>query len=332
MNNIPTIPTFQNVFELLKASSYNGVFGVIRLDGPRPGPVLGITAMTHGNEPSGLAIFEHLLGSEIDIRNNLLCGTLYLVVNNIEATQKYFEAEVLIEGDQKTKAIRSARYCDVNMNRLPSATMELHGHPHYEVRRAQELYPIWSTFQYGLDVHSTTAASPPMIISRGDVFHEGLVRGFPIQDLLLGIDKIQINTPAFAFYGNDCSDSMVFAIEAGQHADPVSFQLAAGCTLALLQNLQMLDGVPSAQITEYHEYKIEEKLMFQSSLFDLVRNFTHKYVIYEGDLLAENSVTGERLRAPFDGHLLLPSLRRGSEKDIKEEVSFLSRPMRIRRA
>ena len=78
----PTMKGMEAVLREFKKSTCDGVSGVMRIDGPKPGPVLGITACTHGNEPSGLAIFHHLL-NDLRIKEALKCGTLYLVVNNI---------------------------------------------------------------------------------------------------------------------------------------------------------------------------------------------------------------------------------------------------------
>ena len=95
----PTMKGMEAVLRNFKKSTCDGVSGVMRIDGPKPGPGLGITACTHGNEPSGLAIFHHLL-NDLNIKETLECGTLYLVVNNIEAAEAFFadttEDEVIV--------------------------------------------------------------------------------------------------------------------------------------------------------------------------------------------------------------------------------------------
>ena len=52
---------FRGIFDRLTTSTSNGVHGVMAINSGNPGPVLGITACTHGNEPSGLAVFDYLL-------------------------------------------------------------------------------------------------------------------------------------------------------------------------------------------------------------------------------------------------------------------------------
>lgn len=305
-----------------KISVVDGVSGVMCIRSSTPGPVLGITACTHGNEPSGLAIFEYLL-KEKNIEKELKCGTLYLVVNNIQAAEKFFDAT-------NEEQIRKARYCDVNMNRLPKETLQLTNDARCELVRARELYPIWKRFEFALDVHSTLEPSDPMIVSRGGEFHPNLVRGFPIEKLISNIDKIQIGTPAFAFYGGPKSETKVFAIEAGQHSDPSSFERAKGCAVSLLQNLGMLSGTPEMKVAEYEEYKIVDSVIFPDKSFDFIKSFNIFDEIHKDDLLARNT-NGEEIRAPFDGHLILPSSLRGEEKYISEEATFISLPMKVRK-
>lgn len=312
--------------------TYKDVQGVICIDSGKQGPVLGITAMTHGNEPSGLAIFNYLLGSKINLHENLLCGKVYLVVNDIEATKKYFEAERMSgsknkERAEKKEAIRKARYVDVNMNRLPALTMTKLEDRRYEVVRARELSMIWKEFDVALDVHSTTGKSEPMIIVCGEHFDLSLVKGFPIRDVLTRIDEVQIGVPALSFYGSK-STTTAFGIETGQHTDPKSFDRAKRCSVSLLQNLKMLKGTPRGAVVAYSEYEIQSSLVFRDNHFDFVRDFDHKYLAYQGDVLAENCVTGERVRAPFDCHLLMPSSSRGPSKDVSEEMAFLSKPVK----
>lgn len=317
-----TILQLHDTFKRLQASVVDGVSGVIRIESSNPGPVLGITACTHGNEPSGLAIFDYLLNS-LNIEHTLTRGTLYLVLNNIKATETFFNAKTNDE-------IRKARYCDVNMNRLPKDVLNLVGDIRYEVQRTQEVYSILSKLQYGLDVHSTLESSEPMIISRGGEFHDDLVHGFPMEKLISNIDKVQLGVPVIAFFGGLESQAKVFAIEAGQHTEPDSFMRAATCAASLLENLSMLPMTHHRTAMQYEEYRIDDSIVFPDISFDFIKQFKSFDQIREGDVLATNQ-EGEKIRAPFDGHLIMPSMLRGKEKYMSEEAAFISRPVRIRR-
>ena len=171
-------------YERLVNSHCEGIQGVLKFDGLIPGPVIGITLCTHGNEPSGLAT-AHFLMNHLS-RSTLLCGTLYLVLNNIEATRKYFTGNIEVDKI-------CARYVDVNMNRLPKDVLELMNDSRYEIKRVQELNRIWKRFTVGLDIHTTTASANPMIVSRGGKFDliAKLIRGFPINILISNIEHVE---------------------------------------------------------------------------------------------------------------------------------------------
>lgn len=312
--------TLVSFFNQLKEMRYKNIPGVVRIESNNPGPAVGITACTHGNEPSGLAVFEYLL-EKLNIEKTLLRGTLYLVINNIRATEKYFNVRI-------NENSHTSRYCDVNMNRLPKDVLSITDSK-YELARARELYPIWTHFTHGLDIHSTLEPSKPIIISRGERLHSDLIRGFPIETIISNIDTIQIGIPAFSFYGGIGSDTKSFAIESGQHTDPHSFEYAIACATSLLKNLDMLPNKQRNISREYEEYHIHDSLIFPDISFDFVRGFRSYEEIHRGDLLARNQA-GEEIRATIDGHIIFPTSQRREDKDISEEVAFVSGPI-IRR-
>lgn len=319
----PTMKGMEEVLAKFKKSICDGVPGVMRIDGPRRGPVLGITACTHGNEPAGLAIFQSLL-TDVNVRETLRCGTLYLIVNNIKAAEKFFACKTEEEWP-------GCRFVKIDMNRLPKNVLTSVDQS-YEVLRTCELHPIWKRFTHGLDIHSTTMPTKPMIISRGRNFNRisRLVRGFPIKVLISNIDNIQRGVPPFAFYGESGSDVPVFGIEAGQHTNPHTLRRARSCALALLQNLGMLTGTPKVRIREYQEYEIVSSIMFQDKSFDFVKDFGTFDEINKGDLLARG-LNGKEMKATRSGHLIMPTDKRKEKKNIVNEVSFISLPVRIRR-
>ena len=80
---------------------------------------------------------------------------------------------------------------------------------------------------------------------------------------------------------------------------------------------------------EYDEYHIDSSIVFPDISFDFVKNFKSYEEIHKGELLALNT-KGEEIRAAIDGHLIMPTSRRGSDKDISEEVAFISRLVKVR--
>ena len=315
---------FRQTFELMKNSEVAGIPGVICISSEKPGPVLGITVCTHGNEPAGLAIVKYLMG-EFDLKTKLLQGTVYLVLNNIEAAEKYFQAQNISERE-------NARSVHINMNRLPRDTLTLKNSEVYEIRRANELFSIWKEFTVGIDIHSTTDQKNPILISRGGDFDSirSLIPGFPINMIISNIDAVQIGIPAFALYGENEKETPVFAIEAGIHEDPDAFECAATCAVSLLKNLKMIDGIPEKSVTEFREYCIQDSVMFEDLSWEFTSEFKW-FEEFEAEQILARNANGDEKKAPFRGCHILPSSKKGSFKIIEEEMSFLSETVKIRK-
>ena len=274
----------RGVQERLRSAENEGIAGVVRIDAPQAGPTLGITLCTHGNEPSGLAVAHYLL-DEIAGPQRLQSGTLYVVLNNIRASDSYFSATSIEEK-------RRARFVDLNMNRLPEDLHKLDKDNRYEILRARQLYPIWQRFDVGFDVHSTTQDIEPMIISGGRDFHADLWRGFPIEVVLSNIDVVQIGLPAFGFYGKKEASVPVFEIEAGSHENPASFDRAIICARALLENLGMVPrGGPRNESTRVsrREYYIDGSIIFPNTSYQLDRVFKDFEYVRQGTVLARGN-------------------------------------------
>src|SRR5437870_415528 len=103
----------QSTLQYFKESTCDSVSGALLIEGKKPGPTLGITACTHGNEPSGLAVFAYLL-EQTKIRDRLECGRLYLIVNNLLAAERSFSvrSDTTLTEKCRKKAIEATRYVD----------------------------------------------------------------------------------------------------------------------------------------------------------------------------------------------------------------------------
>ncbi len=323
MNTPTAVPSHTELLETfthIKNSTYRGVAGVYCIDSGIPGPILGITACTHGNEPSGLAVIHHIMEA-VGKGSCLHMGKLLLVLNNIEATEKYLNAQSETEE-------RLARFIDVNMNRLPENALTLDNDTRSEIRRAKELRPVWEEFTHGLDIHSTLTEMPAMIISRSDGLPDRLLQGIPIETVLLNIENVQIGKPAFAFYGAPGAVTDVFAIEAGSHKEPSSFVCAIETTMTVLQNLAMIDGTTQKSVRIYKEYFIQGSILFPDMSFRIpspgeVRDFE---LVPKGTVLGTSSDGHDPILAPFDTHPIMMSnpVNTGS---LLEEAMFLSLPV-----
>lgn len=305
-------------FKLLKENKFLGVNGIIKIDSGKPGPVLGLTVCTHGNELAGL-VAVYYLRNKYDLGKKLLKGSVLIVINNLKATEKSLNART------ETESLNS-RYIDLNFNRLPKNLSKIRSDSRYEISRAQELLPIWSLFDVALDIHSTTQDNPPMIIASDNLDFD-LVRDFPIKIVISNIVKIQIGVPAFAFYGGD-RDIQTIEIESGQHEKVSSGVTAIKCILSLLGKLKMVD-YKSRQIKRknFEEYYVNDSIIFPNRECELGRVFESFKLIKKGELLA--TVNGKKIIAREDCCALM------APKGIKptkvgEEAVFLSKLVKIK--
>lgn len=323
----PTLDELSAFFDRFRRETCDGVEGVVCYEANESGPVLGISACTHGNEPAGLAALKHLLDHDIGIR--LRRGTLFLVVNNLLAVERYFATLGIEEGEEKVTAKWKARFVDRNMNRLPKDT-PTSADASYEVRRARELMPVWERFTVGFDIQSTAKDSPPMLINSRGVFQRELVRGFPsaFDIVVSNIDAAQIGAPAVRFYGDANVDIPVFLIEAGPHEERTSFHRATECAVALLGNLNMIARNARTTIWEYTEYVIKASVVFPDDSYELTRVLPDFEFVPKGTVLARGD--GPDITMPFDGHAVFCKQRRKPDT-LADEVLFLSLPARILR-
>ncbi len=304
------------LYQFFLKQFYDAIPGVVSIDSGRPGPVIGITACTHANEPSGLYVLDYLL-NKFNIQRNLLSGKLFLVVNNLAGVKKYFEAK---SAEEKQRA----RFLDMNMNRLPENVLSLAGDAlPYELQRIQELYPLYATWDYALDIHSTTQEAEPIMILGGTIEID-LLRNIPAPNIIANIDKIQIGVPAFHFFGGVDRAIPIIELESGSHENPLSFAVAIKSTLAFLANIGVIVPVTTMKEapTKYNYYEIIDSLVLPNESYELVRPFKMWEFISAHTLLARGDQ--KDILSTSEGHVIMPpnGIR---PSNYQEEVFFLSR-------
>jgi Succinylglutamate desuccinylase / Aspartoacylase family len=307
-------------YAFLCKSTLRGVAGVATIDSGKPGPTVGISVCTHGNEPSGLMAFWHFHKAQ-QSRRLVARGKVIFTLNNMLATQAYLDAKT-------DKARRRARYLKIDMNRLPD---KLVGNQ-YEVQRARELLPIWRLFDVALDVHSTSQEAPPMLIA-GDILDMRLIRGFPIDTIISNIQNIQMGNPAISFYGPAKGKKIpVMGVEVGSHENPASHKRSVDCVGALLRNVGVADPVRAKaghrRYFTYQEYFVAGSVKFRNRSYSFTRVFENFEPLEQAEVLARGK--GAAIRMPFDGHVLLaPKTRKPVH--IANETAFLAVPVRTLR-
>ena len=303
-------------FTFIKDSSYQGVSGVWRIDSGVPGPIVGITICTHGNEISGLAALwyfrHHFLPTEA-----LKCGSVIFVLNDIEAAEQYFKA-------QTPEEEKLCRKVDDNMNRLPVDTMERSGNDSYEIRRAQELRPIWESFDSALDLHSfTQSGPPPMIVSCFAEWPE-LIKSWPIERVIKDIEIVQRNKPACSFYGHNGKEKRPFiGLECGSHREKSSLVIAITSTISFLRYLGVVGSLESELPSYQHRvFKIIGSVFFLDKTYRVVRSFTDGTEVRKGEVVGRNP-EGKEIYSSCDGITLFWD-KSDTPSDINEEVFFIA--------
>lgn len=311
---VPVLADLKDVFETIKTAEYAGIKGVLRFDSGVEGPTVGITVCTHGNEPVGLAALWHFLNN--GALEDLRCGQVFFVLNNLKATENYFAATT---DEEKYRS----RFVDMNMNRMPES-LEASLSDKYEIVRAQELLPVWSLFDIGMDLHSTSVASDPMMVLRhGSNFD--MVRGFPVPNIISGLSNVMRDNPVMDFYGGVKQQrAQVVLLEAGCHETPEAFAVGIACVEALLGNLGLTDYDADGTLDSYDHYQICDSIFFPNESYSTTEIYPCFAPISGGDCLATGN--GEDIIAEEDGHALM-CFAQGKPPTLEEEALFISLPV-----
>lgn len=315
--NMVMVGDLKAAFDELTGSSVDGVAGVWVVHSKNPGPVVGVTVLTHGNEPSGLAAY-HYFRHVYQLERRLQQSSVYFVLSNPEAAKRYFEA--VATADESAK--RRARFVDINMNRLPDDPFDGNNDQYYEIQRARALQGIWARFQYALDIHSTDQLTRPMVIklARSDM---DMISRFPISTVISNIDAVQSGKPACYFYGGQ--KSQVYGIEVGDHEAKRSLQRAITCVRTFLTLLGLIPANRLPEIRDQIEYQVFDSVWFPNASYELIRPLREFEMIQEGQLLATGN--GQPIMASTDCcALMVPTGKKPTS--INEEILFLAQMQR----
>lgn len=297
----------EKMFKQLKNSKMDGVEGVIKIDTGVAGPVVGVTICTHGNEVCGLQVADFIL-----LNKNLLTkGIVYIVLNNIKATQMYFAAQT--EEEQQ-----NARFIDLNMNRLPSDLLSYDDSCNiYEIKRAKELMPIWKKFDYAIDIHSTPQKTPAFIVE-GSQPVDKISKNFPVDFILRNMLFIQKGVPAIGFYGH--KGVLSFGIEAGSHNDPKTIALTQDTIKDFFSKIGMLNIESKNSNKKFKIYNVERSIFIPNDSYEFTKDFPMFEPIKKGDVIAKGN--GEDIVSPISGFVILAP-KNLKHYNSKEESMFI---------
>lgn len=186
-----------------------------------PRPFVAVIGGMHGNEPCGLTAVEELVAMANKNGLPMQSGTLFLIHANPAAS-----AEGTRHTENGTDLNRLFSYAFAE--NLPNDRWTLEHH------RALELRPLLLELDAALDLHSASAPTPPFGIVSG-VFASGpLSRELALPYLTHGWEAPGLPGEQVLLGVLTARGKPSFAVECGQHEDPLSTQRARETALRFL--------------------------------------------------------------------------------------------------
>jgi uncharacterized protein len=207
-----------------------GLSGVTRFSVGRdlPHPQLAIIGAMHGNERCGRLALERL-AAELTAGHLALCaGSLLLVHGNPEASR--LERR---HSERGTDLNRLFNYEFVNDLSAADWTAEHH--------RALALRPLLESVDALLDLHSTTAPTPPFAIASRVPASELFASALGLDYVTLGWDGPGLLGDRVSLAPLTLRQLPAVAVECGQHDDPAAPELAYRCARAALAYFGLLE-------------------------------------------------------------------------------------------
>ncbi len=193
-----------------------GVDFVHRLEGPEPGPVVHVQALTHGNEICGAIALDALL-AEAAAGWRPRRGTLTLAFANVEAYARFDPADPF-----------PSRCVDEDLNRVwADATLD-GPRDSVELRRARALRPFIDAADALLDLHSMSEPCAPLMVCGTVDKNAAHARRLGLPAVLLidtghpsGLRMVERGA-----FGDPASPKCALLIECGQHWESAAADVA----------------------------------------------------------------------------------------------------------
>jgi predicted deacylase len=205
-----------------------GVDYVHVMDSGKPGPSVMVQALTHGNEFSGAIAVDYLFREKV----RPLKGKLTLAFANVTAFERFDFADP-----------DRSRCIDEDYNRVWADEVLLGPRDSVELRRARELRPFVDGADYLLDLHTMTEPCRPIMVcgmlDKGAEFARRV--GFPADLLIDTGHPAGLRMRDRGGFGDPASPKNALLIEAGQHWEKSSVDVAIDTTLRFLQVTGTLD-------------------------------------------------------------------------------------------
>jgi hypothetical protein len=278
----------------------------LRLTSGRPGPTVVINALMHGNEFSGAIALLELLDRRVRPER----GTLWLTFANVAAFARFDPARPA-----------ASRFVDEDMNRLwhpavldaPASTAER--------RRLRELWPLFQSADYLLDLHSMQTESRPLLLSGLAAKGRSLAAAmrYPaivVADAGHGNGRRLIDAEPFV---EPRTPGRAVLLEAGQHWSRRSVAVAHAACLGFLEAtgsigmLQFGPLLPPGPARTQQLIRVSKAIEVEHEPFTYTRPVRGLEVVPRaGTVIATDGP--KPIRTPFDNCVLVmptPAPRRG---------------------
>ncbi len=214
-------------------ASARGVDYVHVLDSGRPGPVVMVQALTHGNELCGAIALDWLFKQGMGRTLHPLRGQLILSFANVEAFARFDAADP-----------SASRCVDEDLNRVWHDSVLFGPGDSLELRRARQLQPFVDRADLLFDIHSMQDACRPLMVcgmlDKGAAFAREL--GMP-GDLLIDTGHPSgLRMRDRGGFGDPASSKNALLIECGQHWEKSSADVAIDGLIRFLKLTGIVDA------------------------------------------------------------------------------------------
>lgn len=278
-----------------------GVPGFTTLESGRPGPHLGLTAITHGNEIGGAIVLDRLLRSGVAPTH----GKITVGFINLAAFDRF-----------DPRHPTASRFVDEDMNRLWAEEVLECGRRSCELTRAREIRPLIETMDVLLDLHSMLWPSDPLLLSGSSPKGRRLALGIGTPGLVVA-DSGHASGRRLIDYGrfvDPDSTAAAALVEAGQHWDASTVERTASSVAGVLHHVGLalpgaafLPPPPSGPPPRFAE--VTMVVTATTPGFAFTQSFHGGEIVPRAGTLIAMDGTAE-IRTPHDDCLLvMPSLR-----------------------
>lgn len=300
-NDYPVELTTPDISPYRKGNT--GVDWVHRLASGRPGPVVGITAIVHGNEPCGAIALDWLLREGV----RPTTGTLLLAFANVEAYARFDPADP-----------NATRWVDEDLNRVWSPEVLEEPRDSSELRRARELRPLIDEIDLLLDIHSMQHPTAPLMLAGPLPKGRDLARavGVPATVVSDAGHAAGRRLRDFGGFADPASTRNALLVECGQHWEAEAGPRAIETALRFLRACGVVEpGFGDAFLSRRPEpspqrmIEVTEAVTIETDRFAFAEPFRGLETIAAAG--TQIATDGERvIRTPYDDCvLIMPSKR-----------------------